>query len=298
MITPMNHTLSSASLVSDAQLYSWRQRVREIGEELKTLSAEREKLERLIAMAEQLMAEARLLEAASESSSQHPKLLNRAFDGLQASDNFPTAVTLIVERAEDGITYDELREAILLSPLGARFRKSDKGFYHAIRRGKDKGALIEHRGFLFSEANLKAFHARVAAGLKQDKIRPNSFGSPMTDLVLEIIAKNPGVVAKDVVERLRVAGLERGIAVKNEGSVFNGIKRLKDRQQVEGFGHLEKQLRLGPNAPEEIKRLASAGNVVPLAKRTEAPDGKAAGASEPGRGGNPDLFSQPAFTRR
>ncbi|WP_375393992.1 hypothetical protein, partial [uncultured Sphingomonas sp.] len=89
-----------------------------------------------------------------------------------------------------------------------------------------------------------------------------------------------------------------GVKIVNEGSAFNAIKRLKDRQFVEGFGHLERQLRVGPNAPEDIKRLASSGNVVPIVKRTEAPNGKTAGASEGGREGNPDPFSQPAVTRR
>jgi hypothetical protein len=287
----------SPSLVSESQLYRWRQRVRDIGEEVKTLIAEREKLDRLISMAEQLISEASLLEAASEAGPQHSKLIGHALEGLKQSDDFPTAVLLIVERADDGVTYEDLRQALFRSPLSDRLKKSDKGFYHAIRRGKDKQAFVEHRGYLFTPSNLKAFQAKVAAGLKQDKTRPSATGSPMTDLVLEVIAMHPGIVAKDVVARVRQVGPERGVATGSEGSIFNGVKRLKDRQEVEGFGHLDRQLRLGPKAPEEFKKLAMTGNVIPLAKRTEAPSGKAAGASASGRGGNPDLFSPPAVTR-
>lgn len=272
---------SPSNLVNESQLYGWRHRVREIDEELRALSAERDKLERLIGMATVLMREAGLLEAASSNSGAHPRLITKTLEGLSPSDDFPTAVSLIVERAEDGVTYDEIREALLRSPLGVKLRKSDKGFYHALARAKAKGRLVEYKGYTFTPENLKAFQSKVAAGIKQDKAPPSASGSPMMDALLETIARNPGIIAKDAIAQIRAGSEKHKLPpLKNEGSAFNAIARLKQRGEIEAFGHQDRQLRIGPNGPEELKRLARSGVVVPIAKRTEAPSGKPAGASD------------------
>ena len=263
--------VSPPSVVSESQLYGWRHRMREIDEESRTLAAEREKLGRLIAMADQLMQEAGLLDAASTSAGAHPKLISKALSGLTQSDKFPTAVMLVVERAEDGVTYDEVREALLQSPLGDKLRRSDKGFYHALARAKDKGAIVERKGYVFTPPNLAAFVSKVAAGLKQDKMPPQTFGSPMMDALLEAIARNPGIVAKDAINLIRGGSEKHNLPpLRNEGSAFNAIKRLKERGEVEAFGHQERQLRVGQNAGDELKRMGRSGVVVQLPKATTA----------------------------
>jgi len=264
--------------------------LREIDEETRTLAAEREKWERLIGMANQLMREAGLLDAASTSAGAHSKLITKTLDGLTQTDNFPTAVMLVVERAEDGVKYDEIREALLQSSLGGKLRKSDKGFYHALARAKEKGAIVEHKGYVFTPANLDAFTRKVAAGLKQDKSPPATLGSPMMEALLEAIAKNPGMIAKDAIAAIRGGSEKHGLApLKNEGSAFNAIKRLKERGEVESFGFQDRQLRVGPKAGEEYQRLARSGVVLPMPKRTEALNGKPASASE-SREVAPSLF--------
>lgn len=274
----MSENESSGHVVSGSQVYVWQQRVRAIDAEMESLSLERAKLERLVQMAEVLESEARLL--AGVGGAAHDKL-----DGIQRTDTFIKAVSVIAERFEDGATYDDIREAILKSPLADKYRKSDKGFYTSLAKLKHRGELVDHNGYVFTPANLEVYLRKVAAGLKPDKARdPGSEkrDSPVYHLVLDTIARTPGLIAKDVIARIRNRDERAKALTENENSVYNAIARLKKRGVIEGFGRFERQLKVGANAPEEYKRIASSGVVVPIAKRTEAPSGKTAGASEAG----------------
>jgi hypothetical protein len=279
----MSERESSAG-VSDAQLYGWRQRIRDIDSDVTALALEREKLERLVSMMELVASEARLLDNATGPSGQHPKFLHQTLESISPREKFPKAVLAIVDRIEDGATYEDVRGAILNSPLAGRFRSSDKGFYHALARLKARGELVEHKGHVFTPRNLEVFRRKVAAGLKKEKIPESAEGgSPIMDTALGVVARHPGIIAKDV-----VAKIAEELTLRNEGSAYNAIARLKQRGRIEGFGRLDRQLRIGPNAPEEYKRIASSGVVISLPKRTEAPSGRAAGASEVG-----PLFGSP-----
>jgi hypothetical protein len=278
----MSNDSGHGSIVNESQLYGWQYRVRQIDEEMRTLAAEREKLTELIGMAEILAGEALRLAAARGDDSPSAKFINEALSELEEKDAFPKAVMAVVERSLDGATYDDIREAILLSPLAKRFRKSDKGFYHALRRLKNAEALVDYRGYVFTPENLKAFLRKVEAGLKPDKdpSRSMSRATKMTAMILEIVAQKPGLIAKEVIKELCQRDGEIAARLEgNDGSAYNAIARFKKRREIEGYGHLERQLRIGPNASEEIKRLAKSGIVIPLTKRNEAPSGRAAGAS-------------------
>ena len=295
----MKRDESSFPIVNEAQLYGWRERVREIESEMKVLAAERHKLHELIEMADNLARQAALLGAATRGAS-HPGFASEILNQLEARDAFPKAVMTIVERREDGATYDEIREAILLSPLADKYRKSDKGFYHALRRLKKSGDLVEYHGSVFTPENLSAFLKLVEAGLKEDKSASYSKrGTKMMDMILNVVATKPGLVAKDVIDIIKSRDQDlREKLDNNDGSAYNAIARFKKAGIVEGYGHLERQLRLGPNANEELKTLARSSNVVAMLKRTEAPADDPHGASEVDQGCNPDLFSKPANPRR
>jgi len=269
---------SSGNVVSGSQIYGWQRRVREIDAEMESLSLEKKKLERLVQMAEMLESEAKLLAGVGGSQ-------RDALDGIERTDTFVKAVLVIAGRFEDGATYDDIREAILKSPLGDKYRKSDKGFYTALAKLKHRGELVDRSGYVFTPANLDIYQRKVAAGLKLDKSRDPASEkreSPLYNLVLDAIARTPGLIAKDVIGRIRAESDQGKALTDNENSAYNAIARLKKRGVIEGYGRLERQLRIGPNAPEKYKRIASTGVVVHLAKRTEAPSGGAAGASEAG----------------
>ena len=262
-----------SSIVNESQIYGWRNRVENIDEEIRTLIAEKDKLTRLIEMAEQLSSEASML-AAINGDSSSPKFINEALAQLEEKDAFPKAVMAIVERSPDGASYDDLKQGILRSPLASRFQKSDKGFYHAIRRLKIAEAIEDYRGYLFTPDNLKAFLKKVEAGLKEDKAgNAHAIGraTKMTSMILEIVAQSPGLIAKEVIEELCARDNEIAERLEgNDGSAYNAIARFKKRGEIEGFGHLDKQLRLGPNASAELKRLERSAVVVPLAKKNTA----------------------------
>lgn len=273
----------TSSIVDEGQIYGWLNRVDVIDEEIRTLTAEKEKLARLIEMAEQLSAEASML-AAINSDMSSPKFINEALAQLEEKDAFPKAVMAIIERSPDGASYDDLKQGVLRSPLAGRFRKSDKGFYHAIRRLKIAGAVEDYRGFLFTPENLKAFLKKVEAGLKNDKTGSSHAAgraTKMTAMILEIVAQNPGMIAKEVIDAICARDSEIAERLEgNDGSAYNAIARFKKRGEIEGYGHLGKQLRLGPNASQELKRLERSAVVVPISRKTEAPNGKPAGASD------------------
>ena len=295
----MNEQQSSGGIVNEDQVFGWQHRVRQIDEEIKTLEIERDKLTRLIGMAEELANAAGLLAAATGSDSSYPKFINEALQELETSDAFPKAVMTIVGRSDDGASYDDIREAILRSPLAKRLKKSDKGFYHALRRLKNAGDLVDYHGFVFTPPNLASFLRKVAAGLKADKAVDRGRATKMMDAVLEVIARNPGIIARDVIAAIRKQDPELDARLSNnDGSAYNAISRFKKRGEIEGFGHLERQLRIGPNASEELKKLARTGTVVSMPKRTEAPSGKATGASEADRDYPSLPFTNPADVRR
>ncbi|WP_206663980.1 hypothetical protein [Sphingomonas oligophenolica] len=228
-------------------------------------------------MAEMLESEAALLAGVGGSQ-------RDALDGIERTDTFIKAVLGIAGRFEDGATYDDIREAILKSPLGDKYKKSDKGFYTALAKLKHRGELVDRNGYVFTPANLAIYQRKVAAGLKPEKSRvpaSEKRESPLYDLALNTIARTPGLIAKDVIGQIRAESDLGRTLTDNENSAYNAIARLKKRGVIEGYGRLERQLRIGANAPEEYKRIASAGVVVHLAKRTEAPSGTA-GASGAG----------------
>ena len=276
----MNDSTSSASLINESQIFGMKNRVRTIDEQIKTLGIEREKLIRIVEMAEALSSEAHLLTSATAIDSSDSKFLHVALSGLDSGDAFPKAVMAVVERAEDGASYVEIREALLQSPLAKRLQKSDKGFYHALRRLKISGELVDRGGFVFTPQNLRIFLKKVEAGLKDDRAIDRSRSTTMMDLIMEIVAKNPGVAAKDVIQDIRKQSAELDAKLSsNDGSAYNAIARFKKRGELEAFGHLNRQLRIGPNASEVYKRLARSGVVLTMPKRTEALSGRSASAS-------------------
>lgn len=281
----MGEYQSSPELVTEGQVFGWRVRVREINEEIKTLSAERDKLVRLIDMAQMLASEAKLLNEATGQASHRPKFINDELEGLRATDTFPTAVFAIVKRADDGIVYPDLRDAIIRSPLASRFRESEKGFYHAIARLKKNEKIIDYNGYLFTPENLVVFKRKVAAGLKQDKVQEKYRGSPMISLILELVAEHPGLIAKEVIQRLRRTNAEMAERLTdNENSAYNAIARLKKRGQLVGRGKDERELHIGPKAAEEYQRMTEGRSTAHLFDAIEAPNGDAAGASKSGEG--------------
>ena len=89
--------------------------------------------------------------------------------------------------------------------------------------------------------------------------------------LLETIARKPGIIAKEAIDLIRGGSEKHNLPpIKNEGSAYNAVKRLKQRGEVESFGHLERQLRIGPNAADEFKRLGRGGVVISLPKMNTA----------------------------
>ena len=261
----MSDSFSSTPLINESQIFGMRNRVRTIAEEIKTLGIEQEKLLRIIEMAEALSTEAHLLTSATANDSSDSKFLHVALGGLDSADPFPKAVMAIVERAEDGASYDEIREALLQSPLAKRLQKSDKGFYHALRRLKNAEELVERGGYVFTQQNLRTFLKKVGAGLKDDRAVDRSRSTAMMDLIMEAVAKNPGLAAKDVIQIIRGQSAELDAKLSNnDGSAYNAIARFKKRGELEAFGHLGRRLRIGPNAGEDHKRLARSGVVLTM----------------------------------
>lgn len=247
----------SRPLLTVADVAAWERRIAIIGSQIEELESERRDLLNLVKMANHLTKRvsrepALRLPIASLAEPKFPSAFSNAVPDepfIAEDSSFPDAVLAIVSRRPSGVTMAQLKSELEASPLGSRLRQSDKGFYHATSRlrAEERGApIVEYRGYLFTRDNLSTFQERVKAGVERDKPETASGrrGSPMIDAILTIVAANPGIIGKDIVDQLRKRGL-----LTNENSAFNAILRMRNREELIGGGPGDRGIHLGPNAP-------------------------------------------------
>lgn len=237
-------TLPTADDVS-----GWKSRVIEIDAMIVALNGQRDALRRMVDAAEQFAEAARNFEfpfgdsaAPIPPSNRSPVLMNSE---ARSDISFKSAVLDAVQQNVDGVSIAQLRREIEAGPLGDRFRVSDKGFYHATSRLKKAHDVTEYRGFLFTPENLSAFKERVALGTAADKVAgvANRRGSAMTDRIVEIVASSPGIMSKDLVEKIVAEGF-----TLSPNSALNTIARLRKIDFLRE-GDDTRQLMLGTSAP-------------------------------------------------
>lgn len=135
----------------------------------------------------------------------------------------------------DGLSSIELKRLIHNSPeWSAKYKESNKGYYHAISRLAERGIIVKHRDRYFAPKLLHDYVARVRRGEAPDiqPARPASSRSPMGEAVLDIVHANPGILGKEIVARLRSDSEFNASLSTRDSGAYNVIARLERRGQI------------------------------------------------------------------
>lgn len=156
--------------------------------------------------------------------------------------SFPSEIERIFESHKGPLTFEQVKEAIEKGPLGDEFRESTKGFYHAISRLQQRGALAKHRGWLFKKSDFVEFQKQVAAGITRE-LDDISFGperpSPMGEAIKKFVASRPeGVTSPEVIAFLKTDDRFAKSLIKNSSGGYNVIARLQQRGEIRKEGKL------------------------------------------------------------
>jgi len=235
-------------LLTIADVQRWEVDVRRLDDEISRLTAAKAEVEKMLdaaslfigRVAEPAVAEAESAaspddedEGAEHAPSSDELVLNSIVLAEHLKEGtWASTVFNIVKPAEIGLTYAEVREATLRSPLGPKLRKSDKGYHNAIGRLARSGLLIREHGRLFTPEAHDRFKAAVVAG-EVSAVVPQPFvHSPMGEAILRIVHDRPGIIGKAIIGELRHDPEFNATLTPHETGAYNIIARLVKRRQI------------------------------------------------------------------
>ena len=141
----------------------------------------------------------------------------------------------IVEKAERGMTYHELKEEIGKTHLGDKLRQTDKAFYSGIWKLVIKGEIVRYRGRAFSPAAYDAFKDDVANGLVDDLPETGASGrrSP-NEIAIErfLASRGNGATTKEIVDGLANDPPSDLAVTKNRTTIYNLLSRYKKNNRL------------------------------------------------------------------
>ena len=141
----------------------------------------------------------------------------------------------IVEKAERGMTYHELKEEIGKTHLGDKLRQTDKAFYSGIWKLVNKGKIVRYRGWAFSPAAYDAFKDDVDNGLVDDLPETGASGrqSPNEIAVERFLASRPnGATTKEIADGLVNDPPSDLEVTDNRTSIYNLLSRHKKNKRL------------------------------------------------------------------
>jgi hypothetical protein len=145
------------------------------------------------------------------------------------------AVTAWVASAPTGLTHAELKNQMLQSDFGPKFRVSEKGYYNALSRLQNRQKIKKHGNRLYTAEALEDY----LRGVEQGRIleRPEALvgaHSPMGEAVLDIVHRNrfQGIKSPDIVAELKNDVEFRASLTPHQTGAFNIIARLVRRKQI------------------------------------------------------------------
>lgn len=145
------------------------------------------------------------------------------------------AVTRWVSSEPHGITHAELRDLMMQSEFGERFKVSEKGYYNALSRLQRRGTIKKYRGRLYSEGTLAAYLKDVEAG--RIELLPDPVVgaySPMGEAILDIVHRERlrGVTGVEIIRELKTDPEFGAALTPHHTGAFNIIARLQRRKQI------------------------------------------------------------------
>ena len=141
----------------------------------------------------------------------------------------------IVEKAEHGMTYHELKGEIGKTHLSDRLRQTEKAFYSGIWKLTAKGKIIRHGDRVFLPAAYANFKTAVDSGLIDDLSDTRASGrrSPNEIAVERFLKSRPkGATTREIVDGL-VNDPPPDLAVtKNRTTIYNLLSRYKKNNRL------------------------------------------------------------------
>lgn len=247
MTVTITHSASGV-LLTIADVRRWEDDVRRIDDEISRLTAERAEVKKMLDAASLFIGRApepvstevepvsppEEHDSVDEAASPPEELV---MNGIVLAEHikegtWASTVLNIVRPAEKGLTYAEVREAALASPLGPKLRKSDKGYHNSIGRLARSGVLVREHGRLFTPEAYERFKAAVAIG-EMSAVVPQPFvHSPMGEAILHIVQDRPGIIGKEIIGELRKDAEFNATLTPHETGAYNIIARLVKRRQI------------------------------------------------------------------
>lgn len=238
----------SGVLLTIADVQRWEGDVRRLDEEISRLTASRAEVKKMLDAASLFVGrvtEPTIIEDESatpkDNSSDEDEVTSASdelvLDGIGLAEHLKEStwagtVLDIVKPAEMGLTYAEVREAVLASSLAPKLRRSDKGYHNAIGRLARSGILMREHGRLFTPEAYERFKAAVAAG-EMSAVVPQPFvHSPMGEAILRVVQDRPGIIGKAIIGELRKDAEFNATLTPHETGAYNIIARLVKRRQI------------------------------------------------------------------
>lgn len=186
---------------------------------------------------------------------------------------FKDVILEAVASAEMGLSYAELRSAVLASPLGPKLIESDKGYHNALSRLAQAEDVIRDHGRVFTPEAFPRFMAAVERGEASTTVSQPMAHSPMGEAIVKIVGAGPGRYnGKAIIGELRKDPEFNASLTPHETGAYNIIARLVRRGQI--VRRDDGLILPGRNFPKDIE----------IAGHDEigAPNGNAAGAPRAG----------------
>ena len=141
----------------------------------------------------------------------------------------------VLEKAEHGMTYHELKEEIGKTHLSGRLRETEKAFYSGIWKLNARGKVIRHRGRVFLPTAYENFKTAVNIGLVDDLPETRAPGrrSPNEIAVERFLASRPnGATTREIVDGLVNDPPSDLEVTKNRTSIYNLLSRHKKNKML------------------------------------------------------------------
>jgi hypothetical protein len=152
--------------------------------------------------------------------------------------SFADVVYQILTNAGRPITYTELKERLLETPLGDKITQDDNPHYGAVQRLREKGYCVSHNGRISTPQNLRKFLDEVRAGREIDVVVPRH-RNRWAEAVLAYLETRPnGATSREIAEHFATLPEFKQKAAHFSGSYIYGLLSKMARK----FGTIERDL--------------------------------------------------------
>ena len=168
----------------------------------------------------------KIVRARPEPKSAAPKSTPFRANGKHLT--WPIGIERVLSQQTEGISYKDLLAQLTKTELGQNVSEGAKGFYNAIARMSEAGAVVKAGGLLYSAALAK----KINASGEPLPVRIVDRGGS-TSIVLSILKEHPeGLTAPEIKEIVSKHPDSPASILKHKHYVYNVLSVLAERRQI------------------------------------------------------------------